>query len=79
MVECQLPKLDVAGSNPVSRSNVLIIQHFQVSMAIHQQEFDVQPCENYLKVLSEIAAMEKEYQFALKDGTASLGKHSATR
>ena len=21
MVECQLPKLDVAGSNPVSRSN----------------------------------------------------------
>ena len=23
MVECQLPKLDVAGSNPVSRSNIL--------------------------------------------------------
>ena len=22
MVECQLPKLDVAGSNPVSRSNI---------------------------------------------------------
>ena len=23
MVECQLPKLDVAGSNPVSRSRIL--------------------------------------------------------
>jgi hypothetical protein len=23
VVECQLPKLDVAGSNPVSRSNLL--------------------------------------------------------
>ena len=79
MVECQLPKLDVAGSNPVSRSNILKIKHFQLNMAIHQQEFDVQPCESYLKILSEIAAMEKGYQFALKAGTASLGKHSEKR
>ena len=27
MVECQLPKLDVAGSSPVPRSNL----HFQIS------------------------------------------------
>ena len=37
MVECQLPKLDVAGSSPVSRSNTQIAKLLQIRMAIHNR------------------------------------------
>jgi hypothetical protein len=44
--EAQLPKLDVAGSSPVSRSIKLIPNSLVACMAMHKQEFDVQPCES---------------------------------
>ena len=46
MVECQLPKLDVAGSSPVSRSKKINSLHTPVSICApfvlhshHQQTF----------------------------------------
>ena len=35
MVECQLPKLDVAGSNPVSRSKIEAQTHSQLGMGFY--------------------------------------------
>ena len=44
------PKLDVAGSNPVSRSNSFIPDNVTPGMAIHAMAPDVQPCEICIQI-----------------------------
>ena len=42
MVECQLPKLDVAGSNPVSRSKINNLQILQ-KYTLHSTPLSIWP------------------------------------
>ena len=43
MVECQLPKLDVAGSNPVSRSNSQYTSPFSMTTNIRALSWLLEP------------------------------------
>jgi putative FmdB family regulatory protein len=55
MVECQLPKLDVAGSIPVSRS--IFVQEDEKQMPIY--EYECKKCGVQFEQLVSISAKQK--------------------
>ena len=60
MVECQLPKLDVAGSSPVSRSIFSItwklpkFTRYSVYSVLTRKQAHEQPHENLIPALTEL-------------------------